>query len=304
MKHIFGVFALLLCLSAFGQDNLAYFDEQMRPADASGYFYKRLISATDTVGRYSVQVYDRNGNLAVEGFSSIAEYPKFEGKVTEYFPSGKIKSEKRYTDGQILGAMTEWYENGQKKSVVEHLLSIGVPQMLIHDFWKENGEQTVVNGNGHFYNEGDFSSEEGSVKNSRYDGVIIGRSKTSPYTYEETYVEGKFLKGKSTGADGTREYDILEQKPEFEGGTTEFYKYIGSNYRLPRRYSESGRIVISFVVEKDGSLSDIKLMKGLSEKLDQEALRVVADSPKWRPAMQRGRVVRCAFSLPIVIPKP
>lgn len=305
MKLLYSILASFVFLSGLAQDHLTYFSEDMRPTDASDYYYKRLISATDTSGIYSVQLYDRHGNKTLEGFSTMPEFPKYQGLVYTYFPSGKTKKEERYTDGHLVGIATEWYENQQKKSVVEHAFSIGIPRVKILEFWKPSGEPTVVNGNGYFFDENEYNIEEGNVKNGVYDGTIKGRSKTSSFGYEDTYANGKFVKGKTIDPNGSvSEYDVLEQQPEFEGGISAFYKYVGSSFRLPQKYEAYGRILVSFVVEKDGSISEIKVVKGLEKVLDDEAIRLVSASKKWNPGKQRGRLVRCAYSLPIVIPKP
>ncbi|WP_051203563.1 energy transducer TonB [Hugenholtzia roseola] len=98
-------------------------------------------------------------------------------------------------------------------------------------------------------------------------------------------------------------FEIVENPATFPGGTDKFYEYIGKNLEYPkvaRRMDIQGKVFVSFVVDKDGSLSDVKIVKGLHESCDAEALRVVKSSPKWQPAKQRGKAVRYRMTIPIV----
>ncbi|RRN78194.1 energy transducer TonB [Pseudoxanthomonas sp. SGD-10] len=125
-------------------------------------------------------------------------------------------------------------------------------------------------------------------------------------TYIEEYEQGKFLKGNYiNSAGGKTEYKGKEQFPEFKGGMKEFYKFISRNLRYPKLMKENniqGRVTVGFVVEKDGTLSDIKVIKGVpnGSQLDDEAIRVISLSPKWNPGIQRGKPVRVSYSFPLV----
>lgn len=101
-----------------------------------------------------------------------------------------------------------------------------------------------------------------------------------------------------------QDFSTVDVLPDFPGGITEFYKYIGMNFKLPeaaRRDSISGRLILSFVVEKDGALSDIKVLRDLGAGTGEEAMRVLATSPKWTPGMQNGKPVRVQYTLPVAI---
>lgn len=95
---------------------------------------------------------------------------------------------------------------------------------------------------------------------------------------------------------------IAETMPSFEGGIAVFYKFVGKNLKYPaqaRRMGIEGKVFVHFVVDKDGSLSDIKVVKGIGAGCDEEVLRIVQKSPKWNPGKQRGRPVRVRMMLPI-----
>jgi len=93
----------------------------------------------------------------------------------------------------------------------------------------------------------------------------------------------------------------IEVKPDFPGGMAKFYSYIGNNYRAPEEEGISGKVYVTFVVEKDGSLTDIKVVRDLGHGTGAEAIRVLKKCPKWTPGEQNGKKVRVLYSLPITI---
>jgi len=97
-------------------------------------------------------------------------------------------------------------------------------------------------------------------------------------------------------------FTSVEQVPEFPGGLEAFGKFLGDNVKYPKADREKGikgRVIATFIVEADGSLSNIKVTRGLSEAIDAEAVRVLDISPKWKPGIQNGRAVRVQYSVPI-----
>lgn len=98
-------------------------------------------------------------------------------------------------------------------------------------------------------------------------------------------------------------FQVVEQSAAPVGGMEAFYKYVGKNTKYPdqaRRMGVEGRVFVQFVIEKDGSITDVVVLKGLGSGLDEEALRVLKGAPKWTPGKQRGRPVRQRMTLPIM----
>jgi periplasmic protein TonB len=93
----------------------------------------------------------------------------------------------------------------------------------------------------------------------------------------------------------------IEVKPDFPGGMDKFYQYVGKNYRTPEEEGLKGKVYVTFVVEKDGSLTDIKVLRDIGYGTGKEAIRVLKAAPRWNPGEQNGKKVRCTFSLPINI---
>lgn len=93
----------------------------------------------------------------------------------------------------------------------------------------------------------------------------------------------------------------IDVKPEFSGGMDAFHQFIGKNYNCPKVKKLAGKVYVTFVIEKDGSLSAIKVLRDIGYGTGKEAIRVLELSPKWIPGEQNGQKVRCMFSLPISI---
>ncbi len=94
----------------------------------------------------------------------------------------------------------------------------------------------------------------------------------------------------------------VDVKPEFPGGIEEFYKYIARNFYAPTaKQFKGGRIIASFIIEIDGSVSDIKVINDLGFGTKEETIRVLKDCIKWKPAEQNGQKVRCSYTLPITL---
>ena len=97
-------------------------------------------------------------------------------------------------------------------------------------------------------------------------------------------------------------FDVVEENPEFIGGMAKLYEYLGKTIQYPEMAKENGiqgKVFVQFVVWKDGSIKDIKVVKGVHKTLDSEALRVITRMPLWSPGKQRGKNVNARFTLPI-----
>ena len=98
-------------------------------------------------------------------------------------------------------------------------------------------------------------------------------------------------------------YNTVEKLPEFPGGRENFKLYVKQNFILPQNFNNIiGTVILSFVVERDGSLTAIKVIKGLSPDIDKEAIRVVSKGPKWNPGIWNSKPVRVAHSAQIDVP--
>ena len=97
-------------------------------------------------------------------------------------------------------------------------------------------------------------------------------------------------------------YEVCEQMPTFPGGDAALMKYLSENVKYPAlaiKAQEQGRVVVSFTVEKDGAISDVKVARTVTPSLDAEAVRVVKAMPKWTPGKQGGQLVRVRYNVPV-----
>jgi protein TonB len=96
---------------------------------------------------------------------------------------------------------------------------------------------------------------------------------------------------------------VVENQPEFPGGNTAMMKFLSDNIKYPVIAQENGiqgRVICNFVVERDGSITDVQVVRGVDPSLDKEAVRVIQQMPRWKPGKQRGQAVRVRFTLPVV----
>lgn len=112
---------------------------------------------------------------------------------------------------------------------------------------------------------------------------------------EETVVEEIVFEEAPEEENVDEIFTIVEESATFPGGIQAFYTYLGKELNYPRqaqRMGIEGRVFVQFVVERDGSLTDIQVVKGIGAGCDEEAVRVLKQSPKWKPGKQRGKPVR------------
>ena len=99
-------------------------------------------------------------------------------------------------------------------------------------------------------------------------------------------------------------FQLVEEKPSFNGGdANEFSKWVNSKLVYPEIAKENGvqgRVTLQFTVEKDGSVTNVKVLRGVDSSVDKEAVRVVQSSPKWKPGKQRDRAVKVTYTFPVI----
>ena len=119
---------------------------------------------------------------------------------------------------------------------------------------------------------------------------VTGPVATGPVVVEEASDEGEI-------------FQVVEQMPEFPGGTQALMAYLSKNIKYPSVAQDNGiqgRVLVSFVVNKDGSIVDPEVIKSVDAALDKEAMRVIKAMPKWNPGKQRGKPVRVKYTVPVL----
>ena len=102
--------------------------------------------------------------------------------------------------------------------------------------------------------------------------------------------------------ESTEVFDVVQQMPSFPGGDRKLMEYLAENTRYPKEFEEScihGRVIVTLVIEKDGSITNVKVVRSLDPRLDEEAVRIVSSMPKWYPGKQNGVTVRVRYIIPV-----
>ena len=139
-----------------------------------------------------------------------------------------------------------------------------------------------------------------------YKYTVFSEQKTVPVIQimgsEEPISIDKSIIDKKTIEDSAKVYDVVEQMPSFPGGSSALFEYLANNIIYPvdaENNGIQGRVVCTFVVEKDGSITHICVASSVFSSLDEEAIRVIANMPKWIPGRQNGSTVRVKYTVPV-----
>ena len=102
--------------------------------------------------------------------------------------------------------------------------------------------------------------------------------------------------------EGSKVFDVVEEMPSFPGGPSALFQFLSANIQYPATAEENGiqgRVIVTFVVERDGSITDVKVVKSVDPSLDKEAVRVIKNMPRWQPGKQNGSAVRVKYTTPV-----
>ena len=225
------------------------------------------------------------------------------GTYTHYDEAGNLAVSGEFLEG-VPVLIREWYSNEKQKSIERY----SDESRWIEQYWDSLGNHIIKDGNGYcdcslseFY--GGAKRQLGKVINGQPDSVWTGLNVDGSIYYTERYNKGKFLGGISYDSLGNRyEYTVLSEAAEPVKGMQGFYQHVGKVLKYPagaRRRGVEGKVFIEFVVEKDGSITSLRTIRGIGSGCDEEAISAVGSSPKWKPAIERGQKVRTRYVVPI-----
>jgi len=307
------IFSSSICLAqdkiisvSFMKDNGKYVTNK----DSADYF--RLVSAPDSGSRlYNISEYYKDGKRKLIGKTSTVDPPAFDGQCLSFYKNGSKKSVINYKNNIPVGDEYDFFPNGKLYLQKEYpdngdRYNDIDGNYLIKANYDSLGAALVANNNGYYKVYDDkfsYIEEEGTVKNGKRDGAWKGTDKGRGITYTENYKDGALTEGKSVDKDGQAvSYTKRGIPPQFKGGLDAFGDYLSRSINYPtdaREKNIQGRVNVTFVVEKDGKVSDVQVTRSVSPSLDAEAVRVIKRSPKWEPGVQYGRPVRVIYSVPI-----
>jgi len=298
-----------LCISQTSTiDRKIYLDSTWNETTSENYKYYRIIKDFySNKDLYVIKDYYKSGVLQMEGTSKTKDANSKEGEFVFYYENGNKKAVTNYIKSRPNGKSSEWYENGTKKLEGEYIEDekTFVGELKVFQYWNSENIQTVLDGNGDLEEISEFFFASGKIKNGFKDGKWEGYDKKIGYTFSENYENQKLFSGVSTDSNKvSRTYKMVEVRPEPKKGMMDFYKHVGKNFRTPEIKGLQGKIIIGFIIDKNGSIIEPKILKSVGYGTDEEAIRVLLDYPDWNPGEQRGRKVRCTYSLPISIQSP
>lgn len=223
------------------------------------------------------------------------------GTYMEFFDNGKRKAVNNYSGGKHTGDFLEYYPNG-KLYISGKCDPIGT--MRIDEVRGSTGKIIVSNGTGHLmrYTD-DFKkiTEEGSIVNGLEEGEWRG-IKNDSLSFIDSYEKGVFKGGTTFGKSGREQLDKIVAEPEFPGGMESFYRFLAKNIHYPAKAKVEeiqGKVLVSFIVEKDGSVADVRIERGLEHNTEEECIRVIKLSPRWNPASHDGISMRAKKTVPV-----
>ncbi len=275
--------------------------------------YYRIVTEPDSGSAlFNVAEYYKNGTKRLIGKSKNSEHPLFEGPCETFYKSGGRYCTCTYRDGARVGDEYFFFPNGKTYLVLtfpadNNRYNEGKDVSLIKANYDSLGTALVENGNGYCKSLDETFKEvveEGNIKNGKHDGLWKGYYKKTKLGFTENYKDGELISGTATFGDGSSATYTKTRglPPEFKGGLEAFSKYLGKNISYPKIDRENnihGTVVLSFVVEKDGKLTDVKVFRSVSPTIDAEAVRVIEKCPPWVPGTQFGRPVRVSYSVPV-----
>jgi len=322
MKPLFTItLFLIIATGAYAQRQNVYFiknnGKYVDTRDSADYI--RVVREPDSASTlYNVFEFYANGTQKLIGKSSKINPPQLEGLCVTYYATGKRESIVFYKNGIKVGEDMEFYPNGRLYTQLSYPANnedrtaqslYGRSGSYLITANKDSlGNAQVTDGNGYYKGYNDkfvYVEEEGPVKNGRRDGPWKGDFRNIGTVFTETYNNnGELVSGTAT----TKEGKVITYSksrwmpPQFRGGLDGFGKFLSNNIRYPddaRRAGIEGTVILSFVVEKDGSLTEIKVSRSVAKVIDDEAMRVLNNSPKWVPGTQFGLPVRVIYSVPV-----
>lgn len=317
MKHSLLLVICLLPISfAFAQRQNVYFlktdGRLVSTQDSADYI--RVVKEPDSGSvLYNIEEYYLNHKPKLIGKSTEIFPSYLMGDCISYYPTGKRQSILHYTRNHPTGKQYFFYPNGKPyktlicPDTVEYRSSIMDTSYIIDNVTDSLGAPMIINGNGHYkgYNE-KFKSviEEGDVIKGKRNGVWKGIDEHLKITYTENYVNGKLIKGSSVSEKRDTVYynDAGLVPPHYKNGSYNFYMELAKTIRYPlnaRLNNIQGTVALSFYVEEDGSLSNIKVVQSVNPELDAEAVRSLKALGNWVPCTIRGRKVRKYETIPI-----
>lgn len=337
MKYLFYCIVSLTSLITCAQNQFekTYLDSLKNETTEANHVYYRIsnIGSANGIDNYLTKDYYKSGKIQFEQFylnlskDSLKQIHYYEsgvmkdesflfknertGMLTTWFDNGKIKSAVNYKKSMPDGKYDLWYKNGNKKEEGENITRIDSLTVTfrekVNNFWDKKNVQKVKDGNGFCEKEVDSLVENGMIKNGFRDGFWEGKDyiidNITKITFCEQYAQGKLVLGTSVDSENkTYQYTSIENGIPINE-STDLRRFVQRNMEVPNVDIELyGKVIAEFYIEKDGSLSKLKIVKDIGYGTGQAVKNVILKYNKpLSPVTKRGILVRQKYILPVVV---
>lgn len=278
-QAFFLIIIIVLSFSAYSQSKppiTAYFDKYWtKVTDPDKATFYRTVEEVN--GKFLAKDYYMSGQLQMEILCD-AVTPKlmWEGKAILYHENGAVQEEGPFKNEERFGLHKFWYKDGARHKDVFYKDK----KQVYHHYWSPSGEPLLVNGKGIVHEEtGDQVSCTMEIK----DSLVIASFNIDTNSSDTIY-------------------SFVEKIPEYKGGYEALARDLKATMKYPREARKAGiegTVFVAFIVDKKGKAKDLKVIKGISEACDAEALRAVATLNHWNLGIHQGKPVQFRFVLPV-----
>jgi len=239
---------------------------------------------------YTVHDYYPNGKIKLTTKAKHADGSGFSGPCAEYFKNGIMKNAETYENDTLIGSVVAYYPDG--KTYMSGEFKNG--DLVVNECYDTTGGMLALGGEGEFIS---YNDERTEITDR---GPIVNGLKTGLWSHYENGI----LKSQEKMDHSSQKYPTPEVAAQFKkGGIEGFAKFISQRLHYTEEAKKNaikGKVFITFVVEKDGSVSNIKLLRGLGYGLDQSAMEVIKlSSGLWVPAKLNNEIVTSQYTVPI-----
>jgi TonB family protein len=322
MKALYTLLLILLGVTGYAQlYDTTYYDRQgTYVSKDKGVTYKIKSRIADRKGLYHLAWFFADGTLVSKGASLNSSGQPYFGMYASYYRNGKKQKEGEYQtlkwdehSTTPTGKWNYWHESGAPAVEMEYVQDETTKTITERylNAWDTAGTQTITNGNGQYQTnwcqylpDTNCFELKGAVENGLPHGEWLCARNGTYISYKEQYDHGKFVKGLSYDTKGKKYvYSQHETPTEYVDGDSLMWVFIGANIKYPQLEKENdiqGKVVVGFIVNEDGSLSDHTLLRKVSPGIDAEAMRVAKLLPSFKPATKLGQPVKSQYNLPLV----
>lgn len=309
MRQLFLLLFIFESSQLFAQTDTTFFSSETVIAQNLKYAKYFTLDKIDTSGQLTLLDLKNTHKFITYFYKKMPSNNYFtqNGEATYFYENGKIQKKGAFKEGIKADIWQEFYESGNpKESIKYQVRDFGYDEKHLLDYdvlehWDNLGVKAVENGNGLYFFRDSLTVYTVEVKNGVPNGVCKGTYRG--YSFSEIHKKGELKSGQISVDGKLIDYDKISEIAIFKGGIREMYRFIAQNLKYPKSAQKaniSGRVFVKFAVEKDGTLSEFSVLKGIGFGCDEETLRVVTlMNGNWVGAKKRGLSERIYFTMPV-----